>query len=415
MMWTRFRSAGRALLMIASLASLMTLATASALHAQSPTPEGTVITNTASVSFTDANGNTYSAVTASVSVTVGFVAGVDVAGAASATPASPSSANTLTFTIQNIGNGTDKVQVAEAISVGGVITVTSYVHNATTYATLAALNTALSGANITQGSTIAVQVKYDVAANKGGVATNYTLTGTSVRDNAVTDNQVTTITPAQTYAVAVTPDGGQNLQKLPSNGTNYTFTFTVTNNGNGSDNFNLLASNTGSAITVVSVNGVAGTSTSVTIAAAASLNIDVVYSVGNVAAGTTDNLKLRATSVGDNAKTDDGTADLTVIRPAITVGKAAYRDNQTTLLGPTDVVLPNEAIQYKISVTNGGASGAASVAIADNLPAELTFLSATGDLAGWTIGNVGNNVSASLSGTLAAGATRFIWIRARVK
>ena len=321
----------------------------------------------------------------------------------------------MTFTIQNIGNGTDKVQVAEAISVGGVIAVTSYVYNATTYATLAALNTALSGANITQGSTITVQVKYDVAANKGGVATNYTLTGTSVRDNAVTDNQVTTITPAQTYAVAVTPDGGQNLQKLPSNGTNYTFTFTVTNNGNGSDNFNLLASNTGSAITVVSVNGVAGTSTSVTIAAAASLNIDVVYSVGNVAAGTTDNLKLRATSVGDNAKTDDGTADLTVIRPAITVGKAAYRDNQTTLLGLTDVVLPNEAIQYKISVTNGGASGAASVAIADNLPAELTFLSATGDLAGWTIGNVGNNVSASLSGTLAAGATRFIWIRARVK
>jgi len=137
--------------------------------------------------------------------------------------------------------------------------------------------------------------------------------------------------------------------------------------------------------------------------------------VGNVAAGTTDNLRLRATSVGDNTKTDDGTADLTVIRPAITVGKAAYRDDQVTLLGPTNVVLPNEAIQYKVSVSNGGASGAASVQIADNLPAELTFLSASGDLAGWTISNVGNNVSASLTGSLAAGATRFIWIRARVK
>jgi len=409
MMWTRFRSAGLA------LASILTLAAAPALKAQSPTPEGTVITNTATVSFTDANGNTYSAVNASVSVTVGFVAGVDVAGAASATPASPSSNNTLTFTIQNIGNGTDHVQIAEAISVGSVITVTSYVFNATSYATLAALNTALSAAAITQGSTFTVQVKYDVAANKGGVATNYTLTGTSVRDNTVTDNQVTTITPAQTYAVAVTPDGGQNLQKLPSNGTNYTFTFTVTNNGNGSDNFNLVASNTGSAITVVSVNGVAGTSTSVAIAAATAMNIDVVYSVGNVAAGTTDNLKLHATSAGDNTKNDDGTADLTVIRPAITVGKAAYRDDQVTLLGPTDKVLPNEAIQYKVSVTNSGTTAAASVAIADNLPAELTFLSSTGDLAGWTIGNVGNNVSASLTGTLASGATRYMWIRARVK
>jgi uncharacterized repeat protein (TIGR01451 family) len=413
-MWTKFRSAGRSVLTV-GLASMLTLAAASALHAQSPTPEGTVITNTATVSFTDANGNTYSSVNASVSVTVGFVAGVDVAGAASATPASPSSNNTLTFTIQNIGNGTDHVQVAEAISVGSVITVTSYVFNATSYATLAALNTALSAAAITQNTTFTVQVKYDVAANKGGVATNYTLTGTSVRDNLVSDNQVTTITPAQTYAVAVTPDGGQNLQKLPSNGTNYTFTFTVTNNGNGSDNFNLVASNTGSAITVVSVNGVAGTSTAVVIAAATAMNIDVVYSVGNVAAGTTDNLKLQATSVGDNTKTDDGTADLTVIRPAIAVGKAAYRDDQVTLLVPTDKVLPNEAIQYKISVTNSGTTAAASVAIADNLPAELTFLSSTGDLAGWTIGNVGNNVTASLTGTLASGATRYIWIRARVK
>src|SRR5205823_13461927 len=120
MMWTRFWSAGRALLMIASLASLMTLATASTLCAQSPTPEGTVITNTASVSFTDANGNAYSAVTPSVSVTVVFVAGVDVAGAASATPASPSIANTLTFTIQNIGHGTDNARVGHVLSVGSV-------------------------------------------------------------------------------------------------------------------------------------------------------------------------------------------------------------------------------------------------------------------------------------------------------
>jgi uncharacterized repeat protein (TIGR01451 family) len=411
MTWNHIRSAG-----VTALASLLLLAGAAPiLHAQSPTPEGTVITNTATVTFTDANGNTYSSVQASVSVTVGFVAGIDVAGAATATPASPSSANTLTFTIQNIGNGTDHVQVAENISVAGVITVQHYVYNATSYATLAALNTALATANIAQNATITVQVSYDVASNKGGVLTNYTLTGTSTRNNAVSDNQLTAITPAQTYAVAVTPDGGQNLQKLPSNGTNYTFTFTVTNNGNGSDNFNLVASHTGSAITVVSVNGVAGTSTSVTIAASTAMNIDVVYSVGNVAAGTTDNLVLTATSVGDNTKTDNGTADLTVIRPAISVAKAAYRDNQVTLLGPTDTVLPNEAIQFKVSVTNSGTTAASAVQIDDAIPAEMTYLSATGDAGGWTINNVGANVTAQLSGTLAVGATRYIWIRARVK
>ena len=409
MKWTGLRSAGALALM-----AMLTLG-APQLLAQSPTPEGTVITNTATVSFTDANGNTYSAVNASVSVTVGFVAGVNVSGAATATPASPSSNDALTFTIQNIGNGTDHVQVAENISVAGVITVASYGFNATTYASLAALNTALASANITQGSSITVQVNYNVAANKGGVATNYTLTATSGRDNTVNANKTTVITPAQTYAVAVSPHGGQNLQKLPSNGTNYTFTFSITNNGNGSDNFNLVASNSGSALTVVSVNGVAGTSTSVTIAAATSMNIDVVYSVGNVAAGTTDNLQLRATSAGDNSKTDQGFADLTVVRPAIAVAKAAYRDDQTTLIGPTDTVLPNEAIQFKITVSNSGASPAASVQIADAIPAQMTFLSAAGDLAGWTISNSGGNVTASLSGTLASGASRYIWVRAQVK
>lgn len=409
MKWTGLRSAGALAL------TAMLMFAAPQLLAQSPTPEGTVITNTATVSFTDANGNTYSAVNASVSVTVGFVAGVNVAGAASATPASPSSNDALTFTIQNIGNGTDHVQVAENISVAGVITVASYGFNSSTYASLAALNTALASANITQGSSITVQVNYNVAANKGGVATNYTLTATSGRDNTVNANKTTVITPAQTYAVAVSPHGGQNLQQLPSNGTNYTFTFSVTNNGNGSDNFNLVASNSGSAITVVSVNGVAGTSTSVTIAAATSMNINVVYSVGNVAAGTTDNLQLQATSAGDNTKTDQGYADLTVVRPAIAVAKAAYRDDQTTLIGGTDTVLPNEAIQFKITVSNSGASPAASVQIADAVPAEMTFLSAAGDLAGWTISNAGNNVTASLSGTLASGSSRYIWVRARVK
>jgi uncharacterized repeat protein (TIGR01451 family) len=409
MKWTGLKSAGAVALM-----AMLTFG-APQLLAQSPTPEGTVITNTATVSFTDANGNTYSAVNASVSVTVGFVAGVNVSGAATATPASPSSNDALTFTIQNIGNGTDHYQVAENISVAGVITVASYGFNSSTYASLAALNTALASANVTQGSSITVQVNYNVAANKGGVATNYTLTATSGRDNTVNANKVTVITPTQTYAVAVSPHGGQNLQQLPSNGTNYTFTFSVTNNGNGSDNFNLVASNSGSAITVVSVNGVAGTSTSVTIAAATSMNINVVYSVGNVAAGTTDNLQLRATSSGDNTKTDQGYADLTVVRPAIAVTKAAYRDNQTTLIGPTDTVLPSEAIQFKITVSNSGASPAASVQIADAIPAQMTFLSATGDLAGWTISNTGNNVTASLSGTLASGASRYIWVRAQVK
>src|SRR3712207_499648 len=72
-------------------AALLALPLAAApLGAQTPTPEGTVITNTATASWSDANNNSYTPVTASVSVTVGFAAGVDAQSAATVTPASPS-------------------------------------------------------------------------------------------------------------------------------------------------------------------------------------------------------------------------------------------------------------------------------------------------------------------------------------
>src|SRR3989304_4690567 len=114
--------------------------------AQAQTPEGTVITNVATVTFTDANSNSYTPVSASVSVTVGFTAGVDViAGAATVSPASPSTADTLNFQVVNIGNGTDSVAVAQSISVSGIITVTGYRVGVTPHADLTALNSALSG------------------------------------------------------------------------------------------------------------------------------------------------------------------------------------------------------------------------------------------------------------------------------
>ncbi|HEY7193211.1 MAG TPA: hypothetical protein VH439_05675 [Gemmatimonadales bacterium] len=391
------------------------LATATAVPANAQTPEGTVIHNVATVSFTDANSNTYASVSAFADVTVGFVAGIDViAAAATVGPASPSSNDTLFFQISNIGNGSDSVTVSELISVGTIINVTGYRVGATTYASLAALNTALAGTSIAQGANIQVKVVYNVLAGTGGLSTVYTLTGTSRRNNAVSDNDATTISPALVAAVAVTPDGGQNLQRLPSNGTNYTFTFTVTNNATGPDGFDLLASHPGTAITIVSVNGTAGDSARITgLANGASQSIAVVYSIGNVAAGTVDTLVLKARSLASPATSDNGFADMSVVRPTLTIAKVAYRDDQATLVG-AGTVLPGEFIQYRITVTNSGSAAATTVQVTDALPAELTFSSTTPDAAGWTLSNIGNNVTGDLSGNLAVGASRFFWVRASV-
>jgi uncharacterized repeat protein (TIGR01451 family) len=401
-------------LAVGAIALIATLATAQSAGAQA-TPEGTVITNTATASYTDANGNTYTNATASISVTVGFAAGVDVVSPASVSPASPSSGNQQDFTVNNTGNGTDQVSVGVTTAAG--LTNVAYKYSGTTYATLAALNAVLAGVNTTAGSAITVSVMYDVAAGRGGQTLPIALTATSVRTPATSDASTTNVTPATVGSVAVTPDGA-NVDRLPSNGTQYSQIFPVQNTGNASDVYNLVATaNPGTTISIVSVNGTAGASSTVSVASGVTANVTVVYTVGNVAAGSTDQLTLTATSTNTPAQNDAGDVTVRVVKAALSMTKVAYRDNQTTVINnTTDRVLPGEFIQYKITVTNGGLASASTVSITDALPAAVTYNAASGDIgADWSISQLTGTVTANLTPALASTISRFIWIRVQVK
>ncbi len=387
------------------------------LQAQSPTPEGTENRNIASVTFTDANSNAYAAVADTVDVTVGFAAGVDVTGPASASPAPGSTGNTLTYQIHNDGNGTDSVTVNTSAT---LVTITGYVFNSTSYPDLGALNTALAAAGITAADSIAVDVVYDVPAGSGGQSGDITLTATSRRDAGTSDALTTTINVAETIAVSVTPDGGQNLQQLPNSGSvpTYSQDLVVRNDGDGTEDFDLVASNVNPAVisSIVSVNGVAGTTTTITnLAAGDSLIVPVVYVVANNP-GAADTLYLSATSVSDGTTTDDGFVDLTVIAPAFSIAKAVFRDDGTTPITGADRVLPGEFIRYRITVSNTGSADAASVHVDDTLPGQLTHVANLDPGAyGWTFSADGvNDVDADYPGALGAGATAEFWIRAQV-
>ncbi len=386
--------------------------------ATAQTAEGTVITNQAVVNWTDANGNSYTPVNASVNVTVGFQAGLSLTpDGGSQSPASPSTGGTFALTIQNSGNGTDQVQVAELITdANGVISVTNYNWNAGNYATVALLNTALLPYNITAGASTVITVTYDVASDKGGLSANYQLTATSVRDGGVSDAGDYDITAGETFAVAVTPDGAQNLLHLPSNGTDYTFTYTVQNNGNGPEDFDLLASFEDAIdIAIVSVNAVGGTTTTISLAAGASTTIDVIYTVLDRPAATKDTVYLKATSVSNPATFNSGFADLTVIRPALAITKEAWLDNQSAEISAN--VLPGQFIQYKVIVTNNGTAVASSVVVTDALGAlPVTYISNSDPGGSWTsIVESAGTVTATLSGTLAAsGGTAYFWIRVQI-
>ena len=378
------------------------------------TAEGTVIANTATVSFSDANSNTYSTVDGVANVTVGHAAGIDVvAAAATATPVSPSTLNTMSFNVSNVGNGVDTLSVSENNSDATVLTVTKFTYNSTDYANIGLLNTALADSTVVAGGTVTIVVEYSIASDKGGEPSTYTLTGTSVRDGSATDNDLTLVTPALTGTVTVTPDGAQTLTHLPSNGTNYTFTFTVNNSQTGSDDFDLLATSPGSAvITIVSVNAFAGDSTRVTIGAGASPTFDVIYSVAGTATAQ-DTLYLEARSVANGATTDSGFADMTVIEADLSITKVAYRSDRVTPIG-AGLVLPGEVIEYLVTVTNDGGATASSVVVTDNLPATLTYASSLDVVGTWTVGGSGNNRTFTLTTTLAASASGSFWIQASV-
>ena len=149
---------------------LMTMAiTLFAAPAAGQTAENDVIENIASVTYEDANGNSYTKAD-TLQLTVGFKAGIATTpDGTTVTPASPSTGNEQTFTITNNGNGTDSVTVAASSDDTNVAAITGYKYNGTTYATLTLLNQALAGVAITAGNSIDVIVIYDVPARQRGI------------------------------------------------------------------------------------------------------------------------------------------------------------------------------------------------------------------------------------------------------
>jgi uncharacterized repeat protein (TIGR01451 family) len=237
-------------------------------------------------------------------------------------------------------------------------------------------------------------------------------------DANLANNTASTTSAVTVRRVAITPDGA-TISELPSNGTNYTQTFVLTNTGSISDSYTLVATVAPAGIvTIVSVAGTPGSTATTTPVGNASppRNVAVVYSVATGAAtGAAAKITLTATSIVTSTSTDAGDVTVTVARAGITMAKALYRDDRTTLVtGPSGVSV-GEYVQYRVTVTNGGSAPASTVSVADPIPGAVTYDSATPDAAGWTIATAAGTLTANLSGALGAGASRFFWIRVRVK
>lgn len=387
---------------------LFTVAAATTAGAQGPTPEGTVITNTATASFTDANGNTYTNVTANVAVTVGFLAGVDAQSPVSQTPVAGSTGNTVAVTIVNNGNGIDQFTLAVAAPAG--VTVTGYTFNSTNYSTLAALNAALAAANVAAAANEVVTVTYSVAAANTGTG-SFTFTATSVRTNTTSDATTTALnyTAQAIVGVSVSPATSQHLPSANS-GQTYTQTFTIANTGSAAGDFNLaLATN-------ANITNATLSAPTVTLAAGANQVVTVTYNVlASATLGASGTIQVTATHTTTPSITGAATHTVTVIRPQLAMTKTVFRADGTTAIGAGQV-LPGEVITYRISITNSGTADAATISISDALPAAVTYQAAslTPDATGWTLAEASGTVTGTLA-TLAPSATRYFTFKVTVK
>jgi uncharacterized repeat protein (TIGR01451 family) len=259
-----------------------------------------------------------------------------------------------------------------------------------------------------------------IAAITGSVAPSVTnvavLSSSTMADQNFSNNRVAITSAVTVRAVSTTPDGA-TVSHLPSNATQYSQTFVVTNSGSMVDSYNLAATVApAGVVAIVSVNGVNGsTGTTGIIASLGTSTVTVVYTVTSGAAtGATAMLTLTATSAALGTVSDAGTLIVTVIRANLVMAKALYRDDQTTLV--ITGVSPGEYVQYKVMITNSGAAGAITVNVSDPVPSAVTYVASTPDAAGWTITAPPTaTITASLAGMLGVGASRYFWIRVRVK
>ncbi len=360
------------------------------LQAQvTPTPEGTVIPNVAEVTYTDANGNSYTPVSASVSVTVGFQGSLAVVGDADVAPAADTDDNEFDFTITNSGNGDENIEVTSVTTGAGstVVENISYKIGATAYADLTALNAALALIDIAPGDDVVITIVYDAVAGSGGLDDDVTLVATSLRD-AGTDSDSVNVAPPLGGAITVQKPLDQNRVPNPTGTPVYSMTFPVTSTLSGTDNVDLAVTLDGTnaaGITIVSIDGTAGSTKTLSFNYNQTSNIVVVFTVADNADGDATDITLTATAQTAPNPSDNETASVTIIKPNLTITKGVFTDAATSVPVGASEVFPGQTLYYRITVTNNGSAPATSVSVEDDLDDQLAFVAVTQTGTFWTL------------------------------
>ncbi|MGC4041409.1 MAG: gliding motility-associated C-terminal domain-containing protein [Flavobacterium sp.] len=311
--------------------------------------------------------------------------------------ASPNVGSNVTFTITATNNGPSAatgVSVADNIPSG--YTVVSVTPSTGTWT---APNWSIG--NLANGASATLTVVATVNAT-GSYANTATITGNQTDPTPGNNTSTSTPTPVPVTDLAVVKTVNN---ASPNVGSNVTFTITATNNGPSAATGVSVADNIPSGYTVVSVTPSTGTWTAPN------------WSIGNLANGASATLTVVATvnATGSYANTATITGNQTDPTPGNNTSTSTPTPVPVTDLAITKVVnnaSPNVGsnVTFMITATNNGPSAATGVSVADNIPSGYTVVSVTPSTGTWTapnwsIGNLANGASATLTVVATVNAT----------
>ena len=198
--------------------------------------------------------------------------------------------------------------------------------------------------------------------------------GYTVSDgNGGTASALITVSISAVADVAVKKSGPANVYA----GTNFDYTITVTN----------LGASTASSLSVTDDLPAGVTFMSSTAGATVNGSQVVWTNLGDLATGSSTNLIItvtapaNGTSLTNVASGRSPTADpnpTNNVTPPVVTTVTSVADVSVTKNAQTAAVLPGAAFDYTITVSNAGPSTASSVTVTDDLPANVTFVSASG-------------------------------------
>lgn len=386
--------------------SAAAIAGSSSFAANTYTPSGTSISNSASCTYKDSNNTVQTPVTSNtVTTTVTQIYGVVITPATDAKIGTDGQTVYYTVTVNNNGNGDDTFNLIST-KTGGTWTSASAV---TFYSDAGQTIPITVTGTIHQNQSQVVYMSVTVPAGQVDLSTNTTTaTATSVGDNTKSDTDACTTTVNSDVFTASTKTSST---ANPQIGVPFTYTITVKNTGTIAATANEVITDVigsgatanltyvpgtitvgGSAVADSAVEGSttawnSGTKT-ITIsypalAAGASVVITFQATVNSGATGTITNT---ATITYDNGSYSPANAVTPASGP--TLGLVKTVDKATAA--------PGAVLTYDITATNSGGSPATNVAISDVVPNHTTYL---GNIKTGPTGSLSNGGGSYNSGT----------------